>query len=370
MNKFLKLTGVSILAIVAAANANAAGYTCEELIEYTSCEAGYYISYRGETCPSGYTYRTDVGIETMDDRVWFNCEEDGDACDKIYGNLCVLDSVKEGDDVEGNDWYIQPIGSNGICNECPTGYTCDGGITQPYVGACEPGYTKQILCPVGYELYENVCTDGNMYWQEDSEESCGDYEWMTAACLESLGGDNVAEPLVAGPTCTQCPMGYLCEGGDKAATTCPAGSYCATAGLSTPTGLCAAGTYSTGGATSANCTTCPQLQYTNADGETVYVTATSPVGADAPNKCAIASGQMFTDEKGEYTFKESCYYVAPTTYNEACELNYESVCTEDNQYFCVESGDADECGCDSHQQEFIFNEETGEFYCETLPEYM
>ena len=57
MNKFLKLTGVSVLTIVAATGANAAGYTCEELIEYTSCNDGYYLNsgdcIEGATCGAG-----------------------------------------------------------------------------------------------------------------------------------------------------------------------------------------------------------------------------------------------------------------------------------------------------------------------------
>ncbi len=57
MNKLLKLTGVSMLTIVATTGANAAGYTCEELIEYTSCNSGYYLNagkcIESTTCPSG-----------------------------------------------------------------------------------------------------------------------------------------------------------------------------------------------------------------------------------------------------------------------------------------------------------------------------
>ncbi len=57
MNKFLKLTGVSVLAIVATTGANAAGYTCEELIEYTACNDGWYLNdgdcIESTTCPSG-----------------------------------------------------------------------------------------------------------------------------------------------------------------------------------------------------------------------------------------------------------------------------------------------------------------------------
>ena len=54
MNKLLKLTGVSILAVMATANANAAGYTCEELIEYTSCNTGYALLDGDCVCDGGY----------------------------------------------------------------------------------------------------------------------------------------------------------------------------------------------------------------------------------------------------------------------------------------------------------------------------
>ncbi|MBR2412801.1 MAG: hypothetical protein IKB10_04025 [Alphaproteobacteria bacterium] len=57
MKNILKLTGVSMLAIMAASGANAAGYTCEELIEYTSCNDGYYLNdgkcIESTSCPSG-----------------------------------------------------------------------------------------------------------------------------------------------------------------------------------------------------------------------------------------------------------------------------------------------------------------------------
>ncbi len=70
MQKLLKVSGVSILAIVATTGANAAGYTCEELIEYTSCNSGYALSvgscvqsiacdaglYSAPACPDGYDY--------------------------------------------------------------------------------------------------------------------------------------------------------------------------------------------------------------------------------------------------------------------------------------------------------------------------
>ena len=54
MNKLLKLTGVSVVAIMTAMGANAAGYTCEELIEYTSCNTGYALLEGDCVCDGGY----------------------------------------------------------------------------------------------------------------------------------------------------------------------------------------------------------------------------------------------------------------------------------------------------------------------------
>jgi len=327
MNKFLKLTGVSMLAIVAASNANAAGYTCEELVEYESCNPTYYLS-TNVSCPSGYRYVEALCIAndetvsiiypselTEDYNTYEKYCQDYDS-GKYFGSGCLTDDLEEADWLDRSEFYDTEFVAGTVtrdCLSCPDGYTCDGGTAQPYVGACEPGYTKQMLCPAGYELYENVCTDGNGYWQENSEESCGDYEWMTAACLKSLDygwSDNLAKPLVAGPTCGKCPMGYLCEGGDKAATTCPAGSYCATAGLSQPTGLCTAGTFSFAGASA--CSTCPEHEYTNANGQTVSVPATTvpATGAGSVSACIIDSDKTFTDIKGTYHFKENCAYDA------------------------------------------------------------
>ena len=51
--KKIKLCGVSLCTLLAATGANAAGYTCEELIEYTSCNPGYYLN-AGTSCPAGY----------------------------------------------------------------------------------------------------------------------------------------------------------------------------------------------------------------------------------------------------------------------------------------------------------------------------
>lgn len=65
--------------------------------------------------------------------------------------------------------------------------------------------------------------------------------------------------LSAYPTFKQCTARYFCLAGSTAMTLCTAGKYCATAGLSTPTGTCPAGKYSAAGASA--CSTCTAGKY-------------------------------------------------------------------------------------------------------------
>ena len=169
MNKILKLTGVSMLAIVAASNANAAGYTCEELIEYTSCNQGYYLNsgkciesatcgagnYLMETCPDGYVYSDAWCLDAEWVNAWSK-EECEDFGAKWYGAGCV-----KGDKDDPDSWMW--AGASGFdasvmsvtCTPCAAGsyqpsagqYECSvcvAGTYQP-----ESGKTSCIDAPVG-----------------------------------------------------------------------------------------------------------------------------------------------------------------------------------------------------------------------------
>jgi len=236
MQKILKLTGVSMLAIVAATNANAAGYTCEELIEYTSCNPGYWLKPEGsQWCPNGYTYveqaclayNSNFWMTTLDENECVN-ESDG----VWYGNGCLADEFIHNEGYNGpNDFY--PDTPN---------------------------------------------------------------------------------------TCIICPIGSICTGGTTAATPCPAGSYCATTGLSTPTGPCAQNTYSTGGATA--CSTCPDTGLTDINGNAVSAT-TASTGSTGPTACFVDPNAEFKDDSGVYHFKQNCMYSIPT-FEQACAAYKES----------------------------------------------
>ncbi|MBR2412189.1 MAG: hypothetical protein IKB10_00785 [Alphaproteobacteria bacterium] len=235
MNKFLKLTGVSILAVVATTNANAAGYTCEELIEYTSCNAGYYLTLAANgtamVCPDGYPTMLTNGI-----------------CIEHYQET-ILTSVTSEEDC----YYEDPNGENAA--EWTPGIFCVGAVDEFGVEAND--YTTLV--------------EGSTY----------------------------------GYTCIQCPAGSTCAGNTAGATLCPAGSYCATAGLSQPTGKCNVGTYSTGGATA--CTSCPASGLTDANGNVVSVT-TESTGSTSSSACFVAKGTLFKDNKGIYKYTDNCEY--------------------------------------------------------------
>ena len=168
MNKFLKLTGVSMLAIMTASGANAAGYTCEELVEYTSCNAGYYygagVSGTGMVCPDGYTmytngvcwddYESNLSGYTTQSECEANDENTSGAdYSWISGTVCVSEmeqdyttELVEGD-VYTDTCVLCPIGSicaggdvaKAVATPCPAGsYCATAGLSQP-TGLCAEG---------------------------------------------------------------------------------------------------------------------------------------------------------------------------------------------------------------------------------------
>jgi len=151
MQKILKLTGASVLAIAVATNANAAGYTCEELVEYTSCNPGHYLTDSGSICPDGYKYYS--GVCTADGYWWTTgrtaewCVDDNEPDPDIVGmeylgDTCLnifyddADAPDPDDDCSGH-WcmsmsdHVAPSNITKICNECPIGSICSGATNAP-----------------------------------------------------------------------------------------------------------------------------------------------------------------------------------------------------------------------------------------------
>ena len=165
MHKFFKLTGVSMLAVAAASNANAAGYTCEELIEYTSCNTGYYLNsgdcIEGTTCGAGNylkssckeDYRYGTGwCKTWD--VWESghtaescqekCDEAGEDGCQFFGEGCVFTDAIYGD-AEGVSASDFDASANKVCTPCATGTYQPSALTLYSAPSCRRHFSFRPL---------------------------------------------------------------------------------------------------------------------------------------------------------------------------------------------------------------------------------
>ena len=170
MHKFLKLSTVSILAVMATANANAAGYTCEELIEYTSCNPGYYLldtTAKG-TCPDGYSYglwcQNDYGegYGLHDFQEWnyseSECLSDNTSSKNAiwYGEGCMKEDAlglweNTPDSYQSDIFIIAGL----ACNKCPIGSICSGGTAD--ATPCPAG---SYCAEEGLTSVSGVCAKG------------------------------------------------------------------------------------------------------------------------------------------------------------------------------------------------------------------
>ncbi|MBR2412395.1 MAG: hypothetical protein IKB10_01890 [Alphaproteobacteria bacterium] len=290
MKKFLIGGTTSILAIIATTNANAAGYTCEELVQYTSCNPGYFLF--NSSCPIGQLYAENVccleGSDCYANRSFTEneCAQESDSI--YYSKGCFL--YKPELDETYMSYMGAPSSSSGTssCDPCPAGNTCSGGISLP-----SPCY-------------------GGQYQPNTGQTSC----------LTAPAGSYVPDNDVANANYTLCSVGeYQPNEGAWECLKCPAGSYCGETGLTAVSGSCGNGDFSYAGASA--CLTCPTHEYTNKDGETVTVPAASPAIATGPNACYIDSETYFEDIKGIYRFRENCKYDTSDLY---VSINNESEC--------------------------------------------
>ena len=325
MHKFLKLSAVSIVAIVAASNANAAGYTCEELVEYTSCNPGYYLgnakcpadtnvgttdekSYKyaqsicvdhawdvgaGEGVYYGYTEKECSVISCIVNEDYDLCmesaAESGSGSNDYYEFGCVEFGYNDGDGRYATGNVLTPSGFD--CVECPAGSSCAGGTA-----------TAQ-------ECY------GGTYQPNTGQSSC----LTTPAGNYSGGGATNYTACAAGK--------YQPSAGQSSCLRCPVGSYCATTGLTAVSGVCADGSYATGGATS--CTQCLATGLIDANGNEVLAT-TGGTGAGSLAACYVSPDTHFKNDKGTYHYKSDCsaYNLTPFDSSTATEEEIIARCTE------------------------------------------
>uniref|UniRef100_A0A8C8VT86 Predicted gene 9195 n=2 Tax=Peromyscus maniculatus bairdii TaxID=230844 RepID=A0A8C8VT86_PERMB len=161
------------------------------------------------------------------------------------------------------------------CFPCPAGYYCPENITSYSGYPCPAGFycprgTKhaaQFPCPRGYYNPDSLthsldsclpCPPGHYCGQENLTKPSGacDAGWYCVSAawtarpfdLDNYTSTNCLCPATA--TGGKCPAGSYCPEGSPEPTPCPPGFFCATSGLSTPTGSCQAGYFCTGGSES------------------------------------------------------------------------------------------------------------------------
>ena len=206
-----------------------AGNYCEEgAIAEVMCPKGYY-------CPAktGYRYTNPCPLGKYNPN---KGAEDSDACQNC-------DPGK----------YCDQLGAEIFTNVCDEGYYCVAGSTsaKPISGLCDKGY----YCPTGSGS-EQPCDPGkycNKKGLGSPSGSCfAGYYCVSEAVSPTPTDGTTGDICSAGKYCTagssqefDCPTGtyYPSQGlGDSSnCIICPHGEYCASTGLTSPTGKCSNG---------------------------------------------------------------------------------------------------------------------------------
>ena len=258
------------------------GYYCTDSNSITACAAGkFYPSVRAYAssscmdCPPGYACPLGTG-----DYELYPCPG---------GGFCNSGSSAKTNCLAGT-YRNSPRGiEEGSCDQCPDGYYCAAGTTNPSVCSrgyiCPIGSSTEIPCPLGtYNLFTGkykiedcvVCPPGS---------SCSSAATTFIWCKPGF-----YNPYHGSSSCFLCPPGYACIGYNtvKPYVKCKIGYYCP-AGSKTPIEFaCPPGTYGVQyGAYSINqCEKCPPGYYCGY--ATQYIT-NPPVECPAGYYCPIGT---------------------------------------------------------------------------------
>eukprot|EP00606_Chrysophyceae_sp_TOSAG23-5_P001356 GSChrysophyteH2.ASY1.ANO1.1387.1 assembled CDS len=224
----------------------------------TECTPGFYCATAGLTEPTGVcsagSYCT-LGATTA---VQSNVTSTGGPCPS--GEYCLENSVVGTPCPIGT--YMTGTANDG-CTPCATGPACLTSTCPFMFGICPISYK----CPVGIGA-PVICPEGTF---QDTEGN--------ADCTDCTNGYYCPDTGMNDPSVNDCPAGSYCPTGsinptpcsagrfstalnliaDSDCTECTPGFYCATAGLTEPTGVCSAGSYCTLGATTAVQNDCTDL---------------------------------------------------------------------------------------------------------------
>jgi hypothetical protein len=196
-----------------------------------------------------------------------------------------------------------PNSGQSACTTCPAGFMCPN-FTLTAVQDCPPG----SYCPAGTSAPAPPCPLGTYSTAPNLRNSSECVSCPAGSYCPTLGAALPAGLCAAGYYCSKgsssatqqvCPAGSYCTNGTVTPAPCPAGtynpatastslaaclsctpgSYCASAGLSAPTALCAAGYYCTGSARSAQ-------PLGDGTGDVCPAGRYCPAGASSPLVCA------------------------------------------------------------------------------------
>lgn len=144
---------------------------------------------------------------------------------------------------------------------------------------------------------------------------------------------------------------------------CPMGQYCATTGLSIPTGLCTQGYYCSGASPSATQTICPAGYYCpTGTGDPIPCPAgtfNSATGKFLLNDCISCTAGKYCGSAGLAVESGECpagYYCPGGQ-----KSQYENICPAG--YYCV-AGSANKVACSGASQ---YQDDLGQSTCKTCP---
>ena len=239
MSRFLRIF-VFLPMLFFASNVMAAGYVCEELIEYTTCEPGYYMT-MGDVfnatpdagnectlCPTGYacaggladkvecpagSFTGSVGATTCSEcpsvapeyaKYVDHYETDLSLGEGLMACRVILKSVP----VNGGD---------GVLTQMPCYITSSDATTYDM---CEQGDVDALRCNGGYYGGASVYERADCSFNADGAEVCAD---KTSGGFVFGGVAEAVSALNSGQYCVQVGQGYYSENGSLGIFKCPDG---------------------------------------------------------------------------------------------------------------------------------------------------
>eukprot|EP01135_Chromosphaera_perkinsii_P006890 Nk52_evm45s621 gene=Nk52_evmTU45s621 len=308
-------TGVDVLSPDGSTNTGAGGpcpkghYCAAQTTSPVACDPGTYNDLLGRSLksqckaclPGKYCETSGLASPTGDCSAGFYCASgsatknpasvtaNGGPCPT--GNYCPVGTSSPLPCPAGQH---NPSTGQTACQQCPKGYFCPAGTSTFGNNPCPSGhycpsgtkFDKEFKCPVG------TFSAATKLELESQCQACTPGKYCMTAGLSAVTG-----PCQGGWYCStgaklptpasnteggKCVKGQVCPLGSSAPSPCPAGSFCATDGLSAVTGPCTEGYYCLEGSKVPNPTDGIQ-------GNICPAGSFCPAGSTTPTPCSIGS---------------------------------------------------------------------------------